>query len=310
MFGTAAVVGTNVYVDPYLFFDCRHDPRDLFDSRQQNANRLVSRSFRCGYNALLFGSSRTILLGDFEYLHHRVLNLSALNLVHREYGPYLKLYLQRCGPPETVILALDFLGSSSYLFGDRSTEIRSYINNAHSSSFVLKSLFSINLMERSLEKILRGFFGASAYREIPRNSWVFPHKRTYDRIYGNYTWDRDYTSILRSIRDLSPGSLFIIATTPVSEQLFEMMLKKGLRPQYERWLMALVEVFGEVRNCAELNKTTRNPRLFQDENHLWPSVAKRFFPTVFFDDRELYQSKEFGSHLDRSSIGPYLELMR
>ena len=307
LFVMGIVGGVNSIYDPYLFFDSEHSVNDIFDSRQQKSNRILSSSFSCDFNTLLFGSSRVMMMGDFEYNSHKVINLALQSLVPEEIYPFLNLYINRCKKePQTIILALDFMGSSAHPFRETITPIDEYIKKANSFKFKLSSLFSLGLLKQSLAMISRSVLGRNTYREVARNKFISPLFRQYKKIYSDYEWNRSYEELLTRIKSRSPSSNFIVVTSPVSKLLYEMMLSHHLRPHYERWLRTLTKHFDFIIHCMDLNKVTENPRLFRDENHLWTSVTKDILPKTFFMQKNEFSPDDFGKKLTRENINEYL----
>jgi hypothetical protein len=123
-------------------------------------------------------------------------------------------------------------------------------------------------------------------------------------IYANYEYEQ-VKEKLQVIKDHNPDTEFIVFTTPVSLQLFELIKAEGLFPHYLKWLEDMVEVFGEVHHFMYPNSITTDIKNFYDGSHIYPEIGTLLahkiisYPNVSIPE-------DFGLVIDRSNLRPQL----
>ncbi len=85
------------------------------DARQVLVEHLMYSPAACEADSVLIGSSRMRVAGDVIVGGERFVNLSVPGMRPAEFGAYLDLFERTCHKtPRTVVLGLDFFGSSTY----------------------------------------------------------------------------------------------------------------------------------------------------------------------------------------------------
>jgi hypothetical protein len=92
----------------------------------------------------------------------------------------------------------------------------------------------------------------------------------YGKGYHYNTKMRQYFEI---IKKENPNTKFIIFTTPISADLFKILVQSGNLPDYKKWLTMLVDVFGEVYDYMGINTITSNPSNYADLHHFYPEFG-------------------------------------
>jgi hypothetical protein len=119
LLGASAVAGVNAFIDPLWFFTHEHRLNHVqpsFDERAQKTNLLRARPGQ--FDAVLFGSSRATYINHADFELWRMFNQGVNAMWPQEYRPFLDHFARLNGPPELVVLGVDFFGSRDFRVGD------------------------------------------------------------------------------------------------------------------------------------------------------------------------------------------------
>jgi len=294
-----------------------------FDERQQKSNR----AYFCGleqYDTLLLGSSRTTYINQHDFKTLNVFNYSSVSMYPKEYIGWIEEAKKIKGSPfKTIILGVDFSASNNGTFGQQ--QINSiptashYTNISKSFMYRYKMLFTMDTFYRSIESINHSKeLGTTDYtrdnvkqtirisdarkqqalnHQIPLyNSWV------YGKQYKFNTKIRGY---FESMKKKNPNTNFIIFTTPITAELFHMLVNSGNLNDYKKWLSMMVDVFGEVYDFMGVNSITNNPKNYADLHHFYPPIGKLIADRITNVPNSKIP-KDFGILINRENIKNYL----
>ena len=149
--GAGGIAALNALIDPLWFFTHAHPLNQIqpgFDERAQKTNWLRARHGQ--FDAVLFGSSRATYIDQRDFAPWRMFNHAVNAMWPREYQDYLDHFTKVNGrAPDLVVLGVDFFGSLRNLVGKwRAPEI--YLQNSGDPRYILGSLLSLELLQRSL----------------------------------------------------------------------------------------------------------------------------------------------------------------
>jgi hypothetical protein len=300
----SALAAVNWVVDPVFCFDRSREHRKTFDDRLQKSAHLVFSS--ASYDAMLMGSSRIKLLGDLEIEGLRFFNYGMNDIIPEEFGAYLSLArAHNAEPLQMVALGMDFFNTNTSRFMRVTWDAPdTYIAKLDDPFFRIKTVLSNSSLGYSLK-----FFQqrrAAAKAETIHEDWNFKHYDYYDSMYLDYEWNTALPTILSNLANTNQAVRLVVFTTPVSQPLFEMMVKRERYDDYKKWLRLLVSTFGEVHHFMDINSVTTNPRNFRDENHVHPEIAKAMIERTL-DTVQTDALDDFGTLLDADNIDAYLE---
>src|SRR4051794_12799331 len=144
------VVGINILVDPLWFF--KHENifnrvQPFFDERAQKANWMQAR--QGWFDAVMLGSSTTTYIDQNAFAPLNLFNYSAALMYPDEYEFYIDHFSALNGSPKVIILGIDFFGSRATK-SDDGRSVETAIDNSGDSRYVLSSLLSIDLLEKSI----------------------------------------------------------------------------------------------------------------------------------------------------------------
>lgn len=274
------------YYDPLLvtgFENAANRIVPVIDARMQKTNKLLR--YQADYDALLIGSSRVEQFRQEDFAPLKTFNYAMPSIYPDEYGAYIDLFLKTNRNKAPVIfLGFDFYGSNG-IFHDHAKPPDYYIGMCSSLFYVPGVLFSKDTFDfahrmasgkrdvfsydrKSLDKINAAISPATAasYRQT--------QLKTYESTcYGKYVYNSNYRETLRDIKARLTGSRFVIFTTPESDELFRMLVAKGLMDNYEQWLTDLVTTFGGVHHFMRPGRFAANHDNFIDSHHLFPEKA-------------------------------------
>lgn len=229
-----------------------------------------------------------------------------------EAGDYLDFFLRKNGNGKVVVfLGLDFYGSNA-IAHEHAKPLRTYIASAVDQLQAFSSYLGRNALKYSF-KMLRGKKEVFKYDRVtidkatqvltPEESaeHLKKHLELYARThYGDYRYNRDYATILRQLREKHPGVEFVVFTTPVTSELFALLVKCGRLPDYERWLRDIVGVFGSAYNFMYVNRFTMDRSNFMDAHHLYPERATPLIRIM--NGRQLPEDERLGVLLTADNL--------
>jgi hypothetical protein len=328
LLGAGGVAGFNALVDPLWFFAHAHRlnrVQPAFDERAQKANWLRARPGR--FDAAMLGSSRVTYVDRRGFAPWRLANLAANALRPREYRPHLDHFAELNGPPELVVLGVDFSGSRDLRVRDL-RDPAAYIRRAGDPRHLAGSLLSLDLLERSVRVAARsaGLLGpAEGFDRYDRRGVRRPREPVGDRrrakeilrdlesfrakLYAGYRYDEGLPGLWRGLRAAYPGARFLVFTTPVAEPMFAQLVQEGRLEDYGRWLADLTTAFGEVWDFMGVNSVTSDPAQYRDAQHFHPRVGRLIAERLL--GRPLPpRHADFGRHVTRATLAAHLDLVR
>ena len=329
LLGAGSVAACNALIDPLWFFPHAHRLNRVqpgFDERAQKTNWL--QAHRGQFNAVLFGSSRSTYIDQHDFAPWRMFNHAVNAMWPREYQDYLDHFTAvNNRAPDLVVIGVDFFGSAHNLVG-KWREPGTYLQKSGDPAYMLSSLLSVQLLQRSLritalslglvrplEELdyydrhnVRHFMKSitSEYRseEILQDLQEF-----HSMVYADYSYNEDLPRIWKRLRDTYPQTRFLVFTTPIAEPMFALLVREGRLPDYERWLADLTAAFGEVWDFMGLNSITTDLSQYRDAQHFHPRIG------TLIADRLLarpvaQQHGDFGRLVTRANLADHLALTR
>lgn len=278
-------------MDPFWCFDHTHALNSVqkgTNERQQKVNKAYF-GFK-EYNALLLGSSRTTYMNRHDFNGMNVYNLSASGMRPQEYLTYIDFVIKDARQPiETIIIGMDFFGYLNYgsFMFDNAPSI---VQTTQTPYYRWKMLFSFDALNNSIKNIrdysnphkhsdrynrdnIKTMFKQPDTRQ--RKDQILKDVVIYARSeYASHS-NPNYKKILKTIKSKHDAKRFIIYTTPVSQPLFRLLIQKGHYSNYENWLRALVDIYGQVHHFMYMHSVSNNYlHYFADSNHAYPETNK------------------------------------
>lgn len=278
----------NYYIDPLWNFNHANQYNLIqmpFNERQQKTNYITFHEF--DYDTLILGSSRTTYIDQNDFKGHKAYNYAVSNMLMDEYYDYIEYAKKMRGQDfEYIIIGLDFMATNKNI--PREFEAPSfYINNTNQFGYRYSTLISLDTLKYSLQNYRASSKGAPVNFAYDRNNVktllpVSEEERptklqatvdTYrERIYSNYEY-ADVKAILSKVKASNPNTKFIIFTTPVNHNLYNLMVEMDLYTYYQQLLTDVVEVFGQVYDFNYPNAVTTDDRYYYDASHFYPEVG-------------------------------------
>ncbi len=317
----------NYAVDPLWTF-CHsyrfNNAQPGFDERQQKTNR----AYFCGlgsYDTLLLGSSRTTYIDQHDFAPLKVFNYASVAMYPDEYEGWIEVAETIKGKPfDTIILGMDFFGSNDGPFARQqmrqSPPPRHYLDVAKGFLYRYTMLLSKETFEKSLEALRHATHpGTTDYsrdnvkhtihisKERKARVVAQQHALYASQVYGaQYRYNTALEAQLRRLKRRHPGTRFIVFTTPISADLFDLLVKSGRYEDYKRWLCTLVKVFGEVYDFMGYNSVTQNPDAYADLHHIYPEVGRWLARRIVgAEDADI--PKDFGVRIDKANCKTHFE---
>ncbi|MCI0765978.1 hypothetical protein [Bacillus sp. TL12] len=312
----------NSYIDSLWIFPHKNKWNDVqfgFNERQQKTNYISHRPFH--YDGVILGSSRTTFINENDFAGLHAFNYAVSSMDPREYDAYIEYAKEKKGGSlSSIVLGLDFLGTN------KNREIafdkpEVYINNARSWLYPIKSYVSMDEITYSRNTIERSTHGGTdvdrynrdnikkmrEYTKEERDAQVKAQVDKFSKeIYGgNYEY-QNMKEILENVKAHNPNTKFYIFTTPVSEPLFQTMIKEGRWNDYKRWLHDAVDVFGEVHHFMYVNSVTTNLDNYMDGHHFRPEIGKMIAHKVVKQEDHAIP-KDFGIVITKENIDDVLQ---
>lgn len=328
--GSLIVGIPNFIIDPWWTFghsNYLNNVQPGFNERQQKTNRAYFGGLE-QYDTLLLGSSRSTYINQYDFSGMNVFNYASSNMLPYEYNDWISIAKKIKGKDfKTIILGVDFWGSSDGVFfkdakkANQCPEI--YYNTTKSSLYRYKKLLSIDTLRKSILSLKHRIVpDTTDYSRKNVKSTIFVSKdrkkeacATQFKIYSTEVYGDAYhrNSRLRyyfeQLKKNNPNTKIIIYTTPISKELFELLLQHGNLNDYEKWLRLLVKEFGEVYNFMGINMITRNKNNYPDLHHFYPFVGTLLANKVSKKENKNIP-EDFGTLLTKENINRYFENQR
>jgi len=319
----------NYTIDPLWTF-CHsnkyNNAQPGFNERQLKTNR----AYFCGleqYDALLLGSSRTTYINQHDFKTMNVFNYASVSMYPKEYKGWIDKAKKIKGTPfKTILFGVDFAASNNGPFGqqqiDSTPESSHYLDITTSFMYRYKMLFTMDTLDKSIEAIKHSkALGTVDYtrdniKQTIRISSARKQQALNQQIplYSNWVYGKKYhynTKIrhyFEAIKKENPNTRFIIFTTPISADLFKILVQKGNLPDYKRWLTMLVDVFGEVYDFMGINSITEDPMIYADLHHFYPPTGTLIADRVTKVPNSTLP-KDFGILVNKKNLKRYLNNM-
>ena len=319
----------NYTIDPLWTFCHKNrfnNAQPGFDERQLKTNR----AYFCGleqYDALLLGSSRVTYINQHDFKTMNVFNYSGVSMYPVEYKGWIDQAKKiKGGPFKTIIIGVDFWGSNAGPFAQQQKNATPppshYLENTESFLYRYKMLLSMDTLNRSIESIEHSSHpGTTDYSrdnvkktikvsDARKQNAVNVQLSLYrNRFYGRgYRYDKGLKRYLEIIKRENPDTQFIIFTTPITAELFRVLVQSGNLPDYDRWMGQLVETFGKVYDFMGVNSITTYPDNYADLHHFYPYIG-----TLIADrltgSKNSSLPEDFGILVTKDNLKSHLEMI-
>ena len=319
----------NYTIDPLWTF-CHsnkyNNAQPGFNERQLKSNR----AYFCGleqYDALLLGSSRTTYINQNDFKTMNVFNYASVAMYPSEYRGWIEQAKKIKGAPfKTIILGVDFFGTNNGPFGRQQMKEAPapshYFDLTISFMYRYKMLFTMDTLHKSIEAIEHSkHLGTIDYtRDNAKQTIRISDARKQQAIhqqtglYGNLVYGKGYhyntkmIDYFKTLKKENPDTRFIIFTTPISTDLFRMLIQGGKLPEYKKWVSMLVDVFGEVYDFMGVNTITQNPANYADLHHFYPEFGTLIADRVTKVSNSMLP-KDFGILVNKQNLKSHLSDM-
>ena len=320
----------NYTIDPLWTF-CHsnrfNNAQPGFNERQLKTNR----AYFCGldkYNGLLLGSSRTTYINQHDFKKISVYNYASVSMYPSEYNGWIELAKKIKGKDfNTIILGVDFFGSNGGPFAKKqmaqTPKPSHYFNITKSFLYRYKMLFSMDTFKKSIESIKHSFsLGTEDYtRDNIKQTIRISKTRKQAAInqqfglytnlfYGKgYRYNKEIKKYFKALKKNNPKTKFIIFTTPISADLFKLLVKSGNLKDYERWITMLVDTFGEIYDFMGVNSITNKPSNYADLHHFYPNIGRYIADRITgVSNRNI--PKDFGILVNKKTLQLHLNSIR
>ncbi len=293
----------------------------VIDQRQQKTNLVAFGP--CGYDTLIIGSSRVEPLDARDFAGLTAFNYSLPALFPDEYQEYIDFFRKKNGNSlRKIYLGLDFFGTI-----EKKPVVnrlpRSYFDEVEAKSSRLNSLLGSD----PLIKFVKGHFEKDFYirydrrantliprdlTEAERQLFIMKRLSVFEKNFyadNAYSYNQRYRAQLANIAERNRDLDLHVFTTTVSKPLFELMVRQGRYPDYERWLRDAVSVFGTVINFMTVNSVTSDMSSYYDADHLYPFAA-RYVSRRLCGLDGMNMPTDFGDVVTRETVESYLSNMR
>jgi len=283
----------NYLMDPLWTFSHSNkynQNQDGFNERQLKTNKMYFSSLD-KYDTLLLGSSRTTYINQESFKGMSVFNLACANMIPSEYQGWIDIAKEiKKKEFKNIIIGIDFWASNSNIIKEKkkyNKDPKIYLEKAKEPFYRYTSLLSYDTFKKS--KINFNHFkypSTTDYTTENIKNTIFVPKERKNKIiklqyknYANNVYGRNYNSshelksIMRKLKQENPQTNFIIFTTPISAQLFKLLVEKDNQKDYEKWLKEMREIFPNTYNFMGINTITSNPDNYPDLHHFYPSVG-------------------------------------
>jgi hypothetical protein len=312
----------NYLVDPLWSFGHHNRfnaEQSGFDERQQKSNRLYFSGMEA-YDGILLGSSRSSFINQNDFAPMRIYNYAFNGMQAEEYAGYLEFAKRLKGESlKYVIIGADF--ANTMLLPKKYAPPESYIARTTAPLYRFKMLFTLDLLERSLDDIKRARSiplkhynrdNVKFRRKLPEplrikqyRKNMIAHTNYFDR--RRYERDPDYFSLLRKIKRENPETRFIVFTSPVSADLFVSIIRnRDAEHEYRQWIRGLVDIFEEIYCFMDVNSVTSDLHNYPDDSHFYPEVGS-ILATKLQSGNFDTEPADFGTPVNRHNVDAFLE---
>lgn len=320
--GCILFVGINFYVDPlWLFEHENHYNKSQwgFDERQQKTNLVRFSEFN--YDGLLLGSSRTTHINQWAFADTRVFNYAAVGMRPVEFSGYVAFAQSvRRRPFKVIYLGMDFVATNRLNPG---SPLRAghYVQSSEALLYRLESLLNYDTFGKSFRNIRQAAsttacdcYNRQNVKRLPaapldiRTAAVSSDIAAYStKVYGpDYVYEDRLKLILASLKNDHLGTRFVPFITPPSYKLFQVLVRMGRLPDYERWLTEMIDVFGGVYDFSGRNSITTNMDNYVDGHHFRDNVGDLIVARL--ENRII--GGDFGVYITRQNLASHIAAIR
>jgi len=319
-----SVIGSfNYTIDPLWCFNHtnKFNKNQLyFNERQQKTNNVYFNGLN-KYNGILFGSSRTTFINQYDFYNMNIYNYAMDSMYPFEYIDYLNLAKEVKGSNfKYVIIGADFYNTMQRRV-KRFEDPSNYISKAKSPLYRYKMLLSLDTLKRSEnnininlnnnEKIYYTRNNIKIKKKVSEQERLDRYTKNIKRhtenfIGDNYHSNKDYIDILKKLKKDNPNTKFIIFTSPITANLLVSIIKNGHKlKEFEKWLRDMIEIYGEVNHFMSINTITTNLENYSDDDHAYPHIGKLLANKISFKKNSNIPN-DFGILLNKSNIDEYM----
>lgn len=321
--GCLLFAGINYYVDPLWLFshENRYNQKQWgFDERQQKTNRVRFREF--DYDGLLLGSSRSTYVSQQAFVDAKIFNYAVSGMRPVEFPGYIDFSQSiRKRPFKVIYLGMDFFATNRLNPGNP-TRADHYVEVSGHPLYRLESILSYDTFGKSLRNIraARARIACDCYSRGNVKTLAVPKPEDKEaavrndvagystKVYGpDYAYDETLKPLLETMRDGHPSTRFIPFTTPPSYKLFQVLVRMGRLPDYERWLSEMIDVFGGVYDFMGLNSITENMDNYADGHHFYERVGDLIAARL---ENRQGCPKDFGVYVTRRNLVQHMAAIR
>lgn len=289
----AIVFGFNSFMDSRWVFASEHglnSKRPAFDERSQKTNYLVSQ--KPSFNNLILGSSRASYFPT-KSLKGKWFNYAVSGMYPKEYLGYAQIAEQfaQYKKLDTIIIGLDFWATCKCAIVEYEDPKEVYVKskswlkqatNLLSVDAIYESLRTIRVNNTKTEN--QPFFtlqnlqknrtsNDDEFRKINSKEQLWYYR---NNVYGNaYQYDSNYLEPLRELINSFPETHFILYTSPVSPELFNLQDELGRKNDRNKWLSQLKTLDAEL---IITDQAKFRSDMFFDSHHLKPEFFEMILP--------------------------------
>jgi len=307
--------------DPFWCFSYKYSKYRLnIDEREQKLNLI--HYARKNIDCLILGSSRVTYINSFDLTGRNAFNFAVSDMNLAEIYDFVEIvkFKTKCNL-KYIIIGMDFYSMNKSRKSDF-TSIQYYTNKICNPFYKIKTLISFDSLIYSIKSLLYSFemfqdrrldyYSTDFIKQmfIPtkneKMSYMVSDIKQYEsKIYGdNFAYNYDLKETFKKMRKTNSTAKIIIFTTPESDQLFKLMVKKNLMKYYKMWIRDIVDVFGYLYNFMDINSITINSENFKDLNHFYPNVGKLIIHRVMkVEDSDI--PDDFGYLVNKENIEYY-----
>ena len=315
------IIGFNYYVDPLWFGTHQNQSnqiQDNFNERQQKTTHITYNEI--DYDSLLFGSSRTTYINQHNFPNMEVYNYAVSNMSIQEFSGYIDYAKElKNSDFDNLILGLDFFASN------KNREIQDplmTIEQVNEPFYRLKNLMSIDTIELSVNNLKASHTEEYNFqRNYSRSNVAVPGEvnkeevadrvretvKTYQNdFYGDtYEYNEQYKLELEKLVIENSQTEFLVFTTPVTEEVFQVLYEENRIEDYKKWLQDIIDVFGGVHHFMYINSVTANyQEHYYDGHHFLPHVGD-YMIYKMFDIENTSVPQDFGIYLTDENIDEF-----
>lgn len=314
----------NFIIDPLWTFNHNNlfnKKQKHFNERQQKTNNVFFNGYS-EYNGILLGSSRSSFINQNDFINMKIFNYAIESMYPFEYKGYIDFVKDiKEKDLEYIIIGADFYNTKN-IINKTFKEPSFYIREASQFAYRYKMLFNLEVLFKSMNNIKINTFSQDNKYYLRDNVKIREKvsekvriknytkniiRHTYSFSKANYTWNKDYFSILKQIKEENSNTRFIIFTSPISADLFVSIIKNTNKfEEYKVWIKGLVDLFGEVYCFMDISNITKNLNNYPDDDHFYPKIGKLLANNISLNQFGR-DSNQFGTLVNKYNVDSFLD---